>query len=186
MFVGLDMEVLATGSLKPENEDEALLMEAWNVTIDVIKRCLTGIIDCHDRGHQWKTLMRWLKSVDEGSHSSSPFSQYIDADTVNRYSKIWAGLIVLCLRSVAEPEKYRVPLSPVHTAILAEMEACRRQGDIGDDGFDFPLEGVWPEETLEDIVLRFSKSIVMYEDWETVGVVPYYCGVLGYNLKSST
>ena len=151
---------------------------------------------CHQKMFSWNYWLSWswvpvenidavVKSVDEASHSPSPFSQYIDADMVDKYSKIWAGLVVLYLWSVAEPDKYRVPLTVEHTAILAEMEPRWRQGDIGDDSFDFPPEGVWPEETLEDIVLRFSKSIVMYEDWETVGVMPYYCGVLGYNLKSS-
>jgi hypothetical protein len=187
MFVGYDMEVLAKGYIKPGNEDAAILLEVWNVTIDLIKRCHTGIADCNNRGYQWRSMLKWLKSVEENSHSPSPFSQYIDSNTVEKYSKIWAGLVVLCLRSHREPDKYQVPISLKHTGILREMEQCWEQKEKPDYGFglDIISEGSWSQESMSDIVLRFSAAVVMFEDWETVGVIPYYCGVLGYNVNSS-
>ena len=39
---------------------------------------------------------------------------------------------------------------------------------------------------MGEIVLGFSVVVVIFEDWETVEVVPYYCGILGYNQNSST
>lgn len=102
MFVGRDMEVLANGCIAPS--DEAIFVKVWNETVKVIKRCSAGIDDCHMRGQQWKTLMQWLKSVDENSPSPSPFSHHIDPITVDKYAKIWAGLVVLCLRSHREPD----------------------------------------------------------------------------------
>ena len=185
MFVGRDMEVLATGCIAPTTDD-AIFVEVWNEAVKVIKRSSAGITDCHMRGHKWKSLMQWMKSVDEDSPSPSPFSHHIDSATVDKYAKIWAGLIVLCLRSHREPDKYEVPLSREHKWILAQMEQRREQPPIEDYGFGEVIpEGYRMEESMGDLVLKFSAAVVMFEDWETVGVIPYYCGVLGYNLKGS-
>jgi hypothetical protein len=74
MFVGRDMEVLATGCITPS--DDAIFVEVWKEAINVIKRSSAGISDCNLRGQQWKSLMQWMKSVDKDSPSSSPFYLY--------------------------------------------------------------------------------------------------------------
>jgi hypothetical protein len=56
MFVGCDMEVLATGCIAPRPDDDVIFIEVWNEVFNVIKRSSAGINDCHMRGHQWKRL----------------------------------------------------------------------------------------------------------------------------------
>ena len=64
--------------------DDAFLIGVWSAVMDLIKgRCMKGIVDCHEREWPWKALMQWLKSVDSSSESGSPFSQYIEKDTVH-------------------------------------------------------------------------------------------------------
>jgi len=181
------MKVLATGCTTPRPDDDAMFFEVWNEAVKVIKTSSAGITDCHIRGHQWKSLMQWMKSVDEDSPSPSPFSHYIDSLTIEKYAKIWAGLVVLCLRSYREPDKYSVPLSCEHKWILAQMEQRWKQPPIEDYGLgeESMLESPMMEESMGELVLKFSAAVVMFEDWETVGVIPYYCGILGYNLKGS-
>jgi hypothetical protein len=177
MFVGRDMEALANGCTNPI--DEPIFVKVWNEAVKA------GISDCNKRGRPWQSLMQWMKSVDKDSPSPSPFSHYIAPATVDGYAKVWAGLIVLCLRSHREPDKYEVPLSREHNRILEQMEECWVQPPIENYGFGDVVPHGRMEESMGDLILKFSAAVVMFEDWETVGVIPYYCGVLGYNLKGS-
>ena len=183
MFVGWDMKILVEGCLKPN--DDAFLSCIWKTTLKLIEdRCMKGIRDCYERSWHWKTLMQWLASVDPKSASATPFSQYLERETVHRYATFWAGLVVLCLRNFHDQGKYRVPLSEEQVGILSEIEGWREKQACEDEESDLGTEGT--EQSLEDVILRFSKAIIMYEDWKTVGVIPFYCGVLGYKIRTGS
>ena len=177
------MKILAEGCLKPN--DDAFLSCVWKTTLKLVEdRCLNGIKDCYERSLHWKALMQWLASVDQKSASATPFSQYIERETVHRYATFWSGLVVLCLRSFQAQGQYGVPLSEEQMAMLSEMEGKWREEQQEDQGLDLGKEG--SEQSLEDDILGFSKAVIMYEDWETVGVIPFYCGALGYKIQTGT
>jgi len=185
MFIGRDMEALVKGCEKPTND--VFLSQIWKATMNLVEgRCMKGIIDCHERGWQWKALLQWLQSADSKSASATPFSRYIDQGTVHRYASLWAGLIVLCVRSFEERDIYDVPLSEKQMKLLNEVKTKWRER-IEDDGLGWMENDVlWTDEIMEDLVLEFSRSVIMYEDWESVGVIPFYCGVLGYKVQTGT
>ena len=70
--------------------------------------------------------------------------------------------------------------------LLKEMNTKWRER-IEDDGLGLMENDVlWTDEIMEDLVLEFSRTVIMYEDWESVGVIPFYCGVLGYKVQTGT
>ena len=108
MFVGRDMKVLVDGTQEPKKD--AFLERVWTSVLWVLnKRCMQGIKDCNERG--WRKLLFWLASVDATKPQQGPFSETFDSVTLRDYSRIWAGLIMLCLRNLETPHIYQVPLS---------------------------------------------------------------------------
>src|SRR5438046_105961 len=108
IFVGRDMKILANGTQEPKKD--ALLEMVWTSVLRVLrKRCMQGIKDCNDRG--WSKLLFWLPSVDAIKPEQKPFREIFDPHTLRDYSQTWAGLTMLCLRSLEMPHIYRVPLS---------------------------------------------------------------------------
>ena len=121
IFVGQDMEALMKGCEK--STDDAFLSQIWKATTNLIEGCrMKGIVNCHERGWQWKALMQWLPSMDLKSASATPFSRYMEQGTIHRYASIWARLVVFCVRYFKERDRYKVPLSEEQMGILAKME----------------------------------------------------------------
>ena len=67
--------------------------------------------------------------------------------------------------------------------LLKEMKTKRRER-IEDDGLGLMENDVlWTDEIMKDLVLEFSWTVIMYEDWESVEVIPFHCGVLEYKVQ---
>ena len=106
-FAGQDMKVLVEGTQR--GIIDPFVIRVWNLVVSLLtKRCLDGVKDCYSR--DWAVILQWLESTNVSAEAPAPFSRDYSKGTPPKYAKRWAGLIVLCARSVREPELYRVPL----------------------------------------------------------------------------
>ena len=106
-FAGQDMKVLVEGTQR--GTTDPFVTRVWNLVVSLLtKRCLDGVKDCYSR--DWAVILQWLESTNASAEASAPFSRDYAKGTPTKYAKRWAGLIVLCARSVRESELYRVPL----------------------------------------------------------------------------
>jgi hypothetical protein len=106
------------------------------------------------------------------------FSIYYDQDTLQIYSETWAGLIILCLRNLEQPDDYQVPVHMNQEMRLEKiMQVWRGSQENG-----LPCQ-----DDLSDLILNFSHDLIMYESWNGgIGAIQYYCGIMGYKLHTGS
>jgi hypothetical protein len=76
------------------------------------------------------------------------------------------------------PHIYQVPLN---TAGQVALERIKIVWQEGQEKLEFD------EDLLDDAVLDFSARLVIHEEWKGgIGTIEYYCGIMGYQQKTST
>ena len=129
-FAGQDMKVLVEGiRLDKTNQ---FVVRVWDLVVSLLsQKCLDGVKDCYNR--DWTVILQWLDSTKTSAESSTPFSRDYSKGTPSKYAKQWAALIVLCARSVLEPDVYRVPLLDKQRKLVEKLhELWQRESDSGD------------------------------------------------------
>jgi hypothetical protein len=94
---------------------------------------MDGVNDSY--AHTWNKLLYWLASMDPVKLTTVPFSMYYEQQTLQKYAELWAGLVVSCLQSHRDSNKYRVPLRP-HQYMLLKMVERVLEKDSGKDEFE--------------------------------------------------
>lgn len=130
-FAGQDMKVLVEGTQC--DKTNPFVVRVWDSVVSLLsQKCLDGVKDCYDR--DWTVILQWLDSTKASAESSTPFSRDYGKGTPIKYAKQWAALIVLCARSVLEPEVYRVPLLDKQRKLVEKLhELWKRESDSDSD-----------------------------------------------------
>jgi hypothetical protein len=102
MFVGRDMQSLASFSHKPSKTEPKLTI-LWERTEAMLRWCGEGINDCVERN--WRIVLFWLNSPKLTEPSSRPFRMEFQESTLEKYTHTWARMICMCYRAFDTEDK---------------------------------------------------------------------------------
>ena len=129
-FAGQDTKVLVEGTRLDKTNQ--FVVRVWDLVVSLLsQKCLDSVKDCYNR--DWTVILQWLDSTKTSAESSTSFSRDYSKGTRSKYAKQWAALIVLCARSISEPNVYRVPLLDKQRNLVEMLhELWQRESDSGD------------------------------------------------------
>src|SRR5277367_176543 len=161
-FQGKDMSELVSFTKKDKGEDHIIAFIDQSVP-RMINRCMKGVKDLRRRG--WDEIHFWLMSLEKEKPSPTPFR--LDYQDLTSYMEEWKRLLFFCWRTFDAEES-----GAQFTANqLGHLYDLRRLS------FDAM------EEQIDKIILALSVSLIMHSDYdESVSVIKYFSGVIGYNL----
>jgi hypothetical protein len=164
-FQGKDMSELVSLTKKDNGDDHVIAFINQSVP-RMIDLCMKGVKDLRRRG--WDEIRFWLVSLDKEKPSPTPFR--LDYQDLTSYTEIWKRLLFFCWRTFDVEESG----SQFTTHQRGHLYDLRRLS------FDAS------EEQIDKIILAFSVSLIMHSDYdESVSVVKYFSGVMGYNLSQA-
>ena len=175
MFAGQDMGTLhALTQLAASNSE--LEMIATSVVRVITVRCMESIHDLNERN--WTLIPFWLNSYDVSKAHEKPFSEHIETKTVEKYAKLWARLLVMCVRVIGmEGEEQRecgVEFTPEQEASFIGLKVY--------------VEGVFvDDDELDTMVLHCSALLCKHDDYAPQrSAIMYFMGILGYDIWSQS
>jgi hypothetical protein len=212
-FAGKDMKVLVAGTLR--DKTDPFVVRVWVLVFSLLsEKCLDGVRDCYAR--DWTVILQWLESTNASAESPTPFSRDYAKGTITKYAKTWAGLIVLCARSVLEPDVYRVPMLDKQRKFAEKLhDLWRRESESDSDDDSDDSESTDDDDSddsdsqasernvrrrsrptasnkptaleWEDAIIELSAEFIRHDRWQGgSSAIQYFCGISGYNIGTGT
>jgi hypothetical protein len=128
------------------------------------------VLDCDRRG--WNMIRFWLNSVERGTPDTKPFRDHFQDDTRVRYAKLWLRLILFCLRTLDDEQKYGVQFT-------SELNECLQKLR----GLLYIHDEIDNTRAIRGKVSELSCLLIMHSDYDKkFSVVKYFSGILGYDV----
>src|SRR5579859_8078983 len=164
-FQGRDMSELVSFTKKDKGEDHVIVFIDQSVP-RMIDRCMKGVKDLRSRA--WDEIHFWLMSLDKEKPSPRPFR--LNYQDLTSYTDAWKRLLFFGWRTF----DLRESGAQFTTNQRGHLYDLRR----------LSFEAM--EEEIDKIILALSVSLIMHSDYdESVSVMKYFSGVMGYNLTQA-
>jgi hypothetical protein len=114
----------------------------------------------------------WLNSVEQGISDTKPFRDHFQDNTRVRYAKLWLRLVLFCLRTLDDEEKYGVQFT-------TELKECLQRLR----GLLYIHDDMNNTRAICRKVSELSCLLIMHSDYDKkFSVLKYFSGILGYNV----